>query len=101
MLMTLGSGSIVFIDASIMVCKNTLAGRGLLRADAFVSLSSLEFLFLSMYLTVKPLKKISILLTRAKYFLKGWFPGYAFFIYLSDNHIGICVKDAPLNPDDP
>jgi hypothetical protein len=46
MLITLGSGSIVFIDASDMVCENTSAGKGLLRAAAFASSSALEFLFL-------------------------------------------------------
>jgi hypothetical protein len=55
MLITLGSGSIVFIDASDMFCENTLAGKGLLWATAIVSSSALEFLFLSMYSTVKPL----------------------------------------------
>jgi hypothetical protein len=57
MLMTLESGSIVFIDASVMVCKNTLAGKGLLRAAAFTSSLASKFLFLSMYSMVKPLKK--------------------------------------------
>jgi hypothetical protein len=55
MLMTLGSGSIVFIDASVMVCKNTSTSRGLLWAAAFASSSALEFLFMSMYSMVKPL----------------------------------------------
>jgi hypothetical protein len=50
-----GSSSIVFIDMFVMVYKNTLAGSGLLQAAAFMSSSTLEFLFLSMYSTVKPL----------------------------------------------
>jgi hypothetical protein len=58
MLMILGSGSIVFIDAFVMVYKNTLAGSGLLQATTFVSSSVSKFLFLSMYLMVKPLKNI-------------------------------------------
>jgi hypothetical protein len=65
MLITLGSCLIVFIDASDMVCKNTSTGKGLLRA---MSSSTSEFLFLSMYSMVKPLKKNSNLLTRARYF---------------------------------
>jgi hypothetical protein len=68
MLITLGSSSIVFIDAFDMVCENTSAGKELLQAAAFVSLSASEFLFLSMYCMVKPLKKNFILLTRARYF---------------------------------
>jgi hypothetical protein len=58
MLITLGSDSIVVIDASDMVCKNTSVGRGVLWAVAFVSSSTLEFLFLSMYSIVKPLEEI-------------------------------------------
>jgi hypothetical protein len=65
---TLGSGSIIFINASDMVCKNTSAGKGVLRAAAFASSLALVFLFLSMYSTVKPLKKFFILLTRDRYF---------------------------------
>jgi hypothetical protein len=49
MLMILGYGSIVFINASVMVCKNTSTGSGLLRAAAFTSSLASEFLFLSMY----------------------------------------------------
>jgi hypothetical protein len=64
----LGSDSIVFIDASDMLYKNTSAGREVLQAAAFMSSSALTFLFLSMYSTVKPLKKVSILLTRDRYF---------------------------------
>jgi hypothetical protein len=56
MLITLGSGLIVFINASDMVYDNTSAGKGVLRAAAFASSSASEFLFLSMYSTVKPLK---------------------------------------------
>jgi hypothetical protein len=67
MSITLGSDLIVFIDASGMVCENTSAGKGLLRATAFACSSASEFLFLSMYSTVKPLKKISILLTRVRF----------------------------------
>jgi hypothetical protein len=55
MLITMGSGSIVFIDASDMICENTSAGKGLLRAAAFVSSSASELFFLSMYSMVKPL----------------------------------------------
>jgi hypothetical protein len=53
-----------------MVCKNTSAGRGVLQAAAFVSLSASEFLFLSMYPMMKPMKNFSILLTRDRYFRK-------------------------------
>jgi hypothetical protein len=70
MLITLGSSSTVFIDVSDMICKNTLAGNGVLRATAFASLSASTFLFLSMYSIVKPLKKFSILLTNSRYFLR-------------------------------
>jgi hypothetical protein len=101
MLMTLGSNSIVFIDASIMVCKNTSTGRGLLRVAAFASSSASEFLFLSMYSMVKPLNFFSHSSYQSQIFLEGWFPSYAFFFYLSGNHFGICVKDAPLNPNGP
>jgi hypothetical protein len=55
-LITLGSGSTVLMDASNITCRNTSAGRGVLRATTFASSSALEFLFLSMYLMVKPLK---------------------------------------------
>jgi hypothetical protein len=68
MLITLGSDSIIFIDASDMIYWNTSAGRGVLRATAFASSSASVFLFLSMYSIVKPLKKLSILLTRDRYF---------------------------------
>jgi hypothetical protein len=68
MLITLVSGSIVFIDASDMVYRNTSVGRVVLQAVAFVSSSASVFLFLSMYSTVKPLKKISILMSRDSYF---------------------------------
>jgi hypothetical protein len=54
MLITLGSGSIVFIDASDMVYENTSAGKGLLRVAAFLSSLASGFLFLSMYSMVKP-----------------------------------------------
>jgi hypothetical protein len=66
----IGFDSIVFIDASVIVCQNTSIGRGVMRAAAFVSLLALNFLFLSIYSIVKPLKKNSILLTRARYFSK-------------------------------
>jgi hypothetical protein len=68
MLITLGSGSTVFIDVSNMIYWNTSAGSGVLRATAFAGSSASAFLFLSMYSTVKPLKKFSILLTRCRYF---------------------------------
>jgi hypothetical protein len=61
MFITLGSSSIVFIDASVMVYENTLTGKGLLRAATFVSSSASEFLFLSMHYMVKPLNFFSIL----------------------------------------
>jgi hypothetical protein len=57
MLITLGFGSNIFIDASDMVCRNASASRGVLRAAAFASSSASMFLFLSMYSTVKPLEK--------------------------------------------
>jgi hypothetical protein len=66
-LITLGSGSIVFIDAFDMIYENMFAGKGVLRAAAFTSSLALAFLFLSIYSTVKPLKKFSILLTRTRY----------------------------------
>jgi hypothetical protein len=37
MLMTLGSGSIVFIDASDMTCRKMSVGKGVLRTAAFAS----------------------------------------------------------------
>jgi hypothetical protein len=97
MLITLGSDSIVFIDASDMVWKNTSTGRGVLWVVAFAS-SSASKLFLSMYSTVKPLEKLSILLTRDRYFLRMGSLAIYFF-YLSNNYFGVCAKDAPLNPD--
>jgi hypothetical protein len=39
MLITLGSGSTVFIDASDLICKNTSAGRGVLRAGLGIFVS--------------------------------------------------------------
>jgi hypothetical protein len=57
MFISLGSVSIVFIDASNMVSRNTSPGRGLLQAAAFSSSLASMFLFLSMYSIVKPLKK--------------------------------------------
>jgi hypothetical protein len=56
--MTLGSGSIVFIDASGMICRKMSTNKGVLWAAAFASSSASVFLFLSIYSTVKPLKKI-------------------------------------------
>jgi hypothetical protein len=56
--MTLGSGSIVFMDASNMICRNTSAGMGVFRAVAFASSSASAFLLLSIYSIVKHLKKI-------------------------------------------
>jgi hypothetical protein len=70
MLITLGSGSTFFIDASDMICRNTSADSGVLRAAAFASSSASTFLFLLMYSTVKPLKKIFILLTSCRYFMR-------------------------------
>jgi hypothetical protein len=72
-LMTLGSGSIVFIDASGMICRKTSVGKGVLRAAAFASSSASVFLFLSIYFTVKHLKFFSILPTKARYFLRVGF----------------------------
>jgi hypothetical protein len=68
MLMTLGSDSIVFINASDMTCSQMLASKGVLRATTFASSSASVFLFLSIYSMVKPLKFFSILLTKARYF---------------------------------
>jgi hypothetical protein len=55
MLMTHGSGSIVFIDAFDMICRKMLAGKGVLLAAAFASSSASIFLFLSIYSMVKSL----------------------------------------------
>jgi hypothetical protein len=66
--MTMGSGSIVFVDASDIICKKMSAGKGVLRAAAFASSSASAFLFLPIYFTVKPLNFFSILLTKARYF---------------------------------
>jgi hypothetical protein len=55
MLMTLGSGSIIFIDALDMICRKMLAGKGVLLAAAFASSSASVFLFLSIYSMVKSL----------------------------------------------
>jgi hypothetical protein len=57
MLITLGFGLIVFINASDMVYRNTSASRGVLQATAFASSSALTFLFLSMYSMVKHLER--------------------------------------------
>jgi hypothetical protein len=57
MLMTLGSGSIVFIDASDMICRKMSAGKGVLRVAFFAGSSASIFLFLFIYSMVKPLKK--------------------------------------------
>jgi hypothetical protein len=65
MLITLGSTSIIFIDASDMVCRNTSTGRGVLQATAFVSSSASTFLFLFYGETSG---KKSILLTKDRYF---------------------------------
>jgi hypothetical protein len=40
MLITLGSGSIVFIDASAMICRKTSTDKGVLWAVAFASSSA-------------------------------------------------------------
>jgi hypothetical protein len=53
MLITLGSVSTIFIDVSVMICKNTSADNGVLWVAAFASSSALAFLFLSMYSTLK------------------------------------------------
>jgi hypothetical protein len=97
--MTLGSVSIVFIDASDMIYKKTLAGKGVLQAATFASSSASVFLFLSIYSTVKPLI-FSILLTKARYFSRVG-SGNAFFFYLSSYYLGVCVKNAPLNTNGP
>jgi hypothetical protein len=55
-LVSLGFGSTVFMEASSMTQKNTSAGIGVLRAMAFARSLALMFLFLSMYSTVKPMK---------------------------------------------
>jgi hypothetical protein len=68
MLITFDSSLIVLIDASDMICKKTSTGKGVLRATAFANSLALAFLFLSIYSTLKPLKKFSILLTKARYF---------------------------------
>jgi hypothetical protein len=68
MLITLGFDSTIFIDAPNMIYKNTSAGSGVLRAAAFASSSTLVFLFLSMYSTVKSLKKFSFLSISCRYF---------------------------------
>jgi hypothetical protein len=73
MLITLGSGSIVFIDASDMVYRNMSTGRVVFRAAAFVRSSASMFLFHSLYSTTKPLKKFSILLTRDRSFSRVGF----------------------------
>jgi hypothetical protein len=45
MLMTLGSGSIVFIDASDMICRKMSAGKGVLRAAAFAGILVSVYIF--------------------------------------------------------
>jgi hypothetical protein len=45
MLMTLGSGLIVFIDVSDMIYKTTSVSKGVLRAVAFASSSASVFFF--------------------------------------------------------
>jgi hypothetical protein len=84
-----------------MICRKMSAGRGVLRAASFASSSASAFLFLSIYSMVKPLKTISILLTKARYLLRVGLPGNAFFFYMSCDHLGICANDAPLNTDSP
>jgi hypothetical protein len=81
-LITLGHGSIVLMDASDITCTNTSASRGVLWDATFASSSASEFLFLSMQSTVKPLKKFSILLTKARYFSRvGSLAIHSFSIY--------------------
>jgi hypothetical protein len=55
------------MDVSDITCRTTSAGRGVLRAATFANSLALEFLFLLMCSMVKPLKKFSILLTKARY----------------------------------
>jgi hypothetical protein len=83
--------SIVLIDASDMICRKTSFGKGVLHAAAFASLSALVFLFLSIYSTVKPLKKFSILLTKARYFLRvGSLVMHSFSIYPATTLESVC-----------
>jgi hypothetical protein len=88
-LMTLiipSSSSIVFTEASSVTWKNTSMGKGVLRAATFTSSLALEFLLLSMYSTVKPLKWFSILLTRARYFSRvGSLAMHSFSIWLESS----------------
>jgi hypothetical protein len=51
-----GSGSTVWMEASSMTWKNTFVGIGVLRPAAFAKSSTSVLLFHSMYSTVKPLK---------------------------------------------
>jgi hypothetical protein len=63
-----GSDSTVLTEVSSVTWKNTSAGKVVLRAAAFASSPTSEFLLLSTYSTMKPLKWFSTLLTRARYF---------------------------------
>jgi hypothetical protein len=83
-----------------MICRKASGGRGVLRVAAFASSSASAFLFLSMYSTMKPLKKNPFFLPEPGIFEDG-LSRDAFFFYLSDDHRGICAKDAPLNVDAP
>jgi hypothetical protein len=96
MLMTLGSSSIVFIDAPDMICRKMLVGKGVLQAAGFASSSASVFLFLSIYSMVKPL----IFFHSSDWgqvFFEGRLSGDAFFFYLSGYYLRVCVKNAPLN----
>jgi hypothetical protein len=83
-----------------MISKTTSASRGVLWATVFASSSALAFLFLSIYSTVKPLKKFHSS-DQSQISFEGGLPRDAFFFYLSCNHLGVCVKNAPLNADGP
>jgi hypothetical protein len=56
MLMALGFGGTILINASWSTWKNKSAGIGVLRAAALASSSASQFLFHSMYSIVNPLK---------------------------------------------
>jgi hypothetical protein len=61
--------------------RNTSAGNSVLGDAAFANSLASAFLVLSMYSVVKPLKWLSILLTRGKYLLRvGSLAMYSFAI---------------------